>query len=141
MTARRTLAVLLGLAAPAWGKSKVELGWPFEQVFSTAVRFVRVDRDCKLTDRDEAAGFLVFECAATDKNDKPGQTRRGTLELLRGDDKGRYSVRAQVQLADEPHWVELRFLELLERKLREERGTPPTPPKPPPPAPHPDGGT
>jgi hypothetical protein len=139
VTVRALLLVAATLAvgaAPALAKSKAELAWPFDQVFQTAVRFVRVDRDCKLIDRDEAAGFLVFECAG----DKPGQTRRGTLELVRGEDKGRYSVRVQVQLADEPRWVELRFLELLERKLREERGSPPTPPRPPPTPPRPDGG-
>jgi hypothetical protein len=51
-------------------------------------------------------------------------------------------VRTQVTLADDPHYDELRFLELYERKLRAERGIPAPLPPPPPPAKHPaDGGT
>jgi hypothetical protein len=138
--ARRVLglAPLLLVASPASAKSSSELGWPIDQVFSTALRFVRVDRNCKVVDRDEPAGYLVFECPV-DEKDKPGVTRRGALELVRVEDRGRPVVRAQVTLTDEPRWVELRFLELLERKLRDEHGTPP-PPRPAP-ALHPDAGS
>jgi hypothetical protein len=55
--------------------------------------------------------------------------------------QGRSGVRAQVTLADDPRYVELRFLELLERKLRDERGPAPPPirtPAPAPPASPPD---
>jgi hypothetical protein len=134
---KRAIAALV-LIAPslAAAKSQSELPWPIEQVFSTAVRFVRVDRNCKVVDRDEPSGYLVFECP---NEDKPGVTRRGALELVRLEEHGRPVVRAQVTLSDEPRWVEARFLELLERKLRDERGTPP-PPRPAAP-PRPDGGT
>ena len=39
-------------------------------------------------------------------------------------------MRTQVTLGDDTHGMELRWLELLERKLREERGTPAPPPPP-----------
>ena len=141
MIGRRLAISLLVLfpSSAALAKSQSELAWPFDQVFQTAVRFVRVDRNCKLTDRDEPAGYLVFECPSDDK-EKPNVTRRGALELLKVDDHGRPTVRAQLTLSDEPRWVELRFLELLERKLRDERGPPPPPPPPRPAAPRPDGG-
>ena len=55
-----------------------------------------------------------FECS------DEGKVRRGSLELF----KVAGGVRTQVTLGDETHGTELRWLELFERKLREERGTP-----------------
>lgn len=131
-------ALLSLLAGSARARSQAELAWPLKDVFPIAVRFIRVDRDCKVTDRDQGTGYIVFEC--------PGEagkgTRRGALELIATDaDSGRGPVRAQLTLADEPRYLELRFLELLERKVRDERG-PALPPRPPPPSvpTAPDGG-
>ena len=89
------------------------------EAFSTALRFVRVDRGCKVVDKDADAAFVAFEC-----NDD-GKVKRGSLELF----KVGSGVRTQVTLGDDTHGMEIRWLELFERKLREERGTPPpTPP-------------
>ena len=125
-------------ASPAAAKSASELHWPYEQIFGAAIRFVRVDRACKIVDRDEAAGFVVFECP-DDTAGKP--PHRGALEIFKVQGQGRPAVRVQLSLPDDPRYVELRFLELLERKIKEERGVPPSaaPPKPPL-RPSPDGG-
>jgi hypothetical protein len=101
------------------------------------VRFVRVDRGCKITDRDEADGYILFECPDDAGGKNP---RRGALELIPLEAQGRAGVRAQLTLTDEPRYLELRFLELLERKLRDERGAP-TQRRPAPPPPTPDAGT
>src|SRR5437879_3789315 len=99
-----------------------------EDVFSTAVRFVRIDKGCAITDRDQQSAYLLFEC----KDGK--QVKHGALELYRTSE----GVRAQLTLSEDPTYIELRFLELLERKLRDERGPPlPTPPAHAPR--HPDG--
>lgn len=140
---RRSLAPLSLLSllisgAPALAKSQVEVGWPLPEVFSTTVRFVRVDRGCKVTDRDEAAGYVLFEC--TDASAKGPVIKRGTVELFRAESRGRDLVRIQVVLPDDPRYLELRFLELLERKLRDERGSPP-PSKSPAPPPSRDAGS
>ena len=71
---------------------------------------------------------MLFEC----KEDK--RVRRGTLELIRIEE----GARAQLSLLDEPSSVGVRLLELLARKLREERG-PPAPPRSSPRG-SPDGG-
>ena len=97
--------------------------------YSAALRFVRIDKGCSVVDKDGDAAFVTFEC----KED--GHVKRGSVEIFRSGP----GVRLQISLGDDPRYVELRWLELLERKLREERGTPPpvTPAK----KPAPDGGT
>ena len=115
------IAVVLVLTVQhAFARAQLDLPYGVAESFSTAVRFVRVERGCKVTDKDPDAAFVAFEC-----NDD-GKTKRGTLELFRVDNGG---VRAQITLGDDTHGMELRWLELFERKLRDERGTP-TPPAP-----------
>lgn len=131
----RPLALLLLMTGPALAKAAKDVPYSVGESFSAALRFVRIDRGCKVIDKDPEAAFITWECKNDDK------VLRGSLEIFRAAEKqsGRETVRLQVTLGDEPHYVELRFLELLERKLRDERGTPP---QPSPPAKKPlDGGT
>lgn len=109
---------------PAQARAQSDLPYAVAEAFSTALRFVRVDRGCKVIDKDADAAFVSFEC------DDGGKVKRGSLELF----KVATGVRMQVTLGDETHGTELRWLELFERKLREERGTPTPLPAPPPPA-------
>jgi hypothetical protein len=125
------IALVLVLAMHrALARAQVDLPYGLAESFSTAVRFVRVERGCKVTDKDAEAAFVAFECS------DDGKIKRGTLELFRTG----AAVRAQITLGDETHGMELRWLELLERKLRDERGTPPPPSPPPPPPPPSDKG-
>src|SRR3954452_8539758 len=103
----------------AHARAQSDLPYAVNEAFSTALRFVRVDRGCKVVDKDADAAFVAFEC------DDDGKVKRGSLELF----KVANGVRMQVTLGDDTHGTELRWLELFERKLREERGTPtPLPP-------------
>jgi hypothetical protein len=115
----------------ARAKSASEVPYGVAEAFSTGVRFVRIDRGCKITDKDPEAAFLSFECQDDDK------TKRGTLEIW----KVQNGAKVQVTLGDDPRYMELRFLELLERKLRDERGTPPSRAPAPPPVRPPDAGS
>jgi hypothetical protein len=129
--------LLACVAHRAQGKAQSELGYRIEEVFSTALRFVRVDRGCKVTDKDADAAFILFECKLDESH-----LSRGSIEVFRSVSHGKDSVRLQASLPDEGRGPELRLIELIERKLRDERGTPSVPapaPKPTPPAP--DGGT
>ncbi|MCS6913981.1 MAG: hypothetical protein RMK29_14580 [Myxococcales bacterium] len=119
------LALLALLPETAPARSKYSFPYPLEEVYSAAVRLVRIDRGCTITDRDPQAAYILFEC----REDK--KLHRGALELFSSDT----GVRAQLSLLDEPSYMEVRWLEQLARKLREERG----PPKPAP-APPADGG-
>ena len=119
---RYGLALLLALTitSNAGARAQTDLPYAISEAFSTALRFVRVDRGCKVVDKDADAAFVSFECS------DEGRVKRGSLELF----KVPSGVRMQVTLGDDTHGMEIRWLELFERKLREERGTP-TPPPPP----------
>ena len=118
------LAFALGARLSAHARAEADLPYGLSEAFSTAERFVVVDRGCKVTDKDPEAAFVSFAC--TDD----GQVKRGSIEIF----KVGSGVRAQVTLGDDTHGMELRWLELFERKLREERGTPMPPAPAPPPA-------
>ena len=141
MRRSRLLAALLfgaGLLWPGGGVARTALSFPYPLpvVYNTALRFLRIDRGCQITERDPEAAYLLFEC-----REGGGKPRRGALELY-AMDRG---VKGHLNLLDEPRYMELRLLELLGQKLREERGDPPQPPAPPapvhPPARPTDGGT
>ncbi len=100
--------------APAHARAQSDLPYPLGDAYSTALRFVRVDRGCKVVDKDADAAFVSFECS------DEGKVRRGSLELF----KVAGGVRTQVTLGDETHGMELRWLELYERKLKDELGDP-----------------
>jgi hypothetical protein len=118
------LAILLGCFLPslAWARATNDVPYAVRDVYSAALRFVRVDKGCKLLDRDADAAFVTFECKDDDE-----RVKRGAFEIFHAPVDGRDGSRVQLALGDDPHYVELRWLELLERKLKDERGTPPPP--------------
>src|SRR6476469_865045 len=116
------LLLALTITSNADARAQSDLPYGVAEAFSTALRFVRVDRGCKVVDKDADAAFVSFECS------DDGRVKRGSLELF----KVPSGVRMQVTLGDDTHGMEIRWLELFERKLREERGTPTPPPAAPP---------
>ena len=122
--------LLLLIPTLCFARAHSETGYSVAESFSTAVRFVRIDKSCKLIDEDPNTAFVTFEYQ------DEGHTRRGSVEIWKT--AGGSSL--QVTLGDEPHYMELRWLELYERKLRDERGTPAPPPAAVAPAPKRDGG-
>ncbi len=131
------LAILIcGISSTAFARASSDLPYSVADSFSTALRFVRIDRGCKVTEKDPDAAYITFECT------EDGHVRRGSVEIFHQQVDGHEGARAQVTLGDDPHYMELRFLELLGRKLRDELGSPPAlAKKPAPPAPPLDGGT
>lgn len=127
-------AALIAAPALVHARASSDLPWAPKDVFNVSLRFIRVDRNCRITDKDPDAAYVLFECEGDNK-----AWKRGALELIPMEVQGRGGVRAQVTLTDEPRYMELRFLELLERKLKDERGPAPPPPRSPPP-PSGDGG-
>ncbi len=122
---------LFAIANRCEAKSSKDMTYGIDQVFSTAQRFVRVDKNCKITDRDKEAAFLVWECL--EKREGKELTLRASLEMFRTKtDRGQEFLRVQANFTDEPRYMELRFLELLDRKLREDHGLAPAPPPEPP---------
>ena len=107
-------------------KSKSDLSYPFEQVWPTALRLLRIDRGYTIVEKDVRAGYIVFRYPDDDKS------FHASLEIARiKDGKGRLAVRVFLNIRSQPRYVEAVVLSRLERKLRAEYGEPaPPPPKP-----------
>lgn len=127
----RVALLIFILSTVAFARATSEVPYSQPEVFSTAVRFVRIDKGCKIVDQDAGAAFITFECS------DDGKAKRGSVEIW----KTATGTHLQVTLGDDPHYVEMRWVELIERKLREERGTPPPPAHHPAPPDSPDAGT
>ena len=100
--------------------------YPFEQVWPAAIRYLRVDRGFEVMDRDEEAGYVLFEFDLGDE--RRGQ---GSLEAFRTQDgSGRPSVRIQVSTSQGPVHLPHAIVDGLAAKIRTERGQPAPPPPP-----------
>ncbi|TPV95642.1 MAG: hypothetical protein B7733_08990 [Myxococcales bacterium FL481] len=101
------------------------LRYPFAQVWPTAIRFLRLDRNYRITEQDRDARYVIFEFDLD--GDRTGQ---GQLELLVvRDPAGRPSVRALLTTSAGPPHLPYTLLDGLAQKLRTERGQPAPPPK------------
>jgi hypothetical protein len=113
-------AAVLVVAAPAAAKSSRDVPYAPEAVFTTLVRFLRVDEGLKLVEKDAAAGYVIFELA------EGKRTFGGAAEVVRGQDgAGRAVTRVTLRISDRPSYMEIGMLDRLEVKLREELGEPP----------------
>jgi hypothetical protein len=107
------------------------LSYPLDQVWPTAIRYLRIDRGFKVTDRDEQAGYMLFEFPVDG-----GRTGSGSVEMFATEDaSGRPSVSISVNTGAGPVHLPNAILDGIAAKVRAERGQPSTPPKQQPPAP------
>jgi hypothetical protein len=126
---------------PAFLDQKRVLSYPFDQVWPSAVRYLRIDRGYKITERDSDAGFILFSFPVGAET--PGS---GSVEMLKTlDAAGRPSVEMRISTQAGPSHLPHTLLEGIAAKVRAERGQPPPPPPPeapkdPPPKDSPDGG-
>jgi hypothetical protein len=113
----------VSLSAPrADAKSAYESPYGYDRTWNAALRLVRVDNGWKITEKDDASGYLLFEY----KSPESAKATPGSLELVRGaarDDSG--SVSVLVQLPQMPHYHEQVVLDALASKMRREYGDPP----------------
>lgn len=123
----RRLLISLALCAaspPAFARSQKTLAYPRPESFAAAVRFLRVDENLKLIEKDSDAGYVLFELHEENK------TFRGSLEVIEVVSDGRHAVRFVITIADRPEWLEVQMLNALEKKLHAELGAPAPPPSP-----------
>jgi hypothetical protein len=113
----------------ASAKSVRELRYDYNAVWSTAVRLIRVDGRYPVEDKDKETGYILFTFPGK------GTVKKcpASLEFVRGKDGDAARVRLELQIAHQPTYIEVHFLDQLERKLREERGAPEEPKPAPPP--------
>lgn len=118
----------LGLAALALvvpgvvhARSEKTLGYSPKDVWSPTVRFVRVDENLTILERDAELGYILFEL----REDK--KVFRGSVEIIAA--SADHGARVIVDLRERPSYMEVAMLERLERKLIAELGPAPAPPK------------
>jgi hypothetical protein len=104
------------LAGPALGRVQQRTGYTRQQVFNGAMRYLRVDQQYKVLERDEASGYLLFEYPRG--GDRP--PANASLEVIETDEH----VTFVVQIPQLPEYHEQHLAEGLARKLREDYGEP-----------------
>lgn len=121
----RRLLLALAITTAAWSTSASvaearfsgEVTYSYEQTWQAAVRMIRVDLQCPITDRDEELGFVLFEYR------NAGRSYPGSLEVVRSTDgRGVEHIRVTVQVNAMPSYVERMVFERLTRKLRDDFG-------------------
>jgi hypothetical protein len=118
------LASVAGAGGEAAARSEKTLAYPRDQAWPAAVRFLAVDERLKLVEKDEGAGYVLFELR------DEGKLFRGSLEVVVIAAPGRTLVRFVLTIEDRPSWLEAVMLGRLERKLRAELGAPAPAPSP-----------
>jgi hypothetical protein len=116
------LSVLLA-ASPALARKQRELPHRIDQVWSAALRMIRVDLQMAVTDRDQEGGYVLFEYVAN------GKRFPGSIELVQQAKGARPTTVVVAQVRGQPSYVEVMLLDRLEKKLVEEIGIPAAPPK------------
>lgn len=133
---RALQATLLCLAAtvplafpstPASAKSSYESSYGFDRTWNCGLRLVRVDLGLKISEKDESAGYLLFDYRSPESGNKPVP---GSMEFIRSKETG--AVRVFVQIPQMPGYHEQVLVDQLARKLRNEYGDPPKKASPPP---------
>lgn len=122
LAAASPIGVGLVTAAPAWARAEKTLAYPRDQAWATSVRFLRVDEQLKIVEKDSESGYVLFELKSENK------TFRGSLEVVAVTEDKRPSLKFVIQIEDRPTYIEGAMLGRLERKLRVELGDPPPPP-------------
>jgi hypothetical protein len=102
------------------------LSYPFDAVWPSAIRYLRIDRGYTIAERDAEAGFILFSFPVT-----PDRTGSGSLEVLRTvDAAGRPSVELRAATSAGPSHLPHTLLDGIAAKVRAERGQPAPPPPP-----------
>lgn len=113
---------LVCLASAAWARTHEISPYPITSVWPAAVRFLRVDRSFPIREKDEGAGYVLF-----DYTDGP-KPCKASLELIRTTDtEGREATKMAVSIPELPRRFEQMLLDKLSAKIREDEG-PPAPP-------------
>jgi hypothetical protein len=110
------LAVVLLLAGRAEARRESSLRYPYSLVWTTAVRMVRVDYSSPITEKDKEEGYFLFQFSHA------GKEYPGSFEILRGEEES--DARVVVQIPAMPSYFEQMLIDKLERKLKQEYGSP-----------------
>lgn len=105
-------------ATEAEAKAAFDSAYSFEQTFNAALRLVRVDRGFKVTEKDQAAGYVLFEYKSHESGER---VSAGSIEMVPSGGV----IKVVVQLQQMPRYHEQVLADALQKKLRDEYGAPP----------------
>jgi hypothetical protein len=126
-------AAIVLTGQPASAETSYESTYGFDRTWNAALRMVRVDMGCKITEKDDQSGYLMFEYHPADGDRK--KVSSGSMEFVKSRDRDQDAVRIVIQLPQMPRYHEQVMLDTLVRKMRSEYGDPPAPRAKPAPAP------
>ena len=132
LTALTAVAAVALPESPASAKSAYDSAYGFDRTWNAGLRLVRVDLGLKVTEKDDANGYLLFDYKSPESGMKAVP---GSMEFIKGKDG---AVRVVVQISQMPGYHEQVLVDHLQRKLRNEYGDPPR--KPPMPSAPKDAG-
>ncbi len=107
-----------GLVLPAQAKVRESISENYDNIWSAAVRFIRVDKDWKILDKDKDAGFIVFMYTS-----EQGEASRASIELMKdadNPDKAKAAFVIQVSIPKSSSIQERMLITDLRAKIREE---------------------
>jgi hypothetical protein len=108
------LAVLMAVGlwpGSAAAKAQKKLAYSYEQVWSAAVRFLRVDEGFEIVEKDMDAGYVIFTVS------EDGKRFQGALEIVRMGEKEEPSgLLLLVGIADRPEYMEQGILDRFGRR-------------------------
>lgn len=113
-----SLGAVLASTEDATAKSAYESSYGFDRTWNAGLRLVRVDMGLKVTEKDDANGYLLFDY----KSPESGKPVPGSMEFIRGKEG---AVRVVVQIPQMPGYHEQVLVDSLARKLRSDYGDPP----------------
>jgi hypothetical protein len=117
---------LLAVSSHAWARTLQVVPYPITSVWPASVRFLRVVRDYPIREKDESAGYILF-----DFTDGP-KLCKASLELIPvTDSEGRSATRLVVTIPDLPRRYEILVIDKLSAKIRDDEGPPPPAPREP----------
>lgn len=128
---RRILFLLLvgalalsALSSQAIAKTTRTFDYKLSTVWATTIRYIRVDNSFQIVDKDVDTGYILFVYPGTNGM-KDSHASIEMVPVTESDGKNR--VRLQLNIAQQPTYIEVDFLDKLDRKLVEEQGKPSSP--------------
>jgi hypothetical protein len=113
----RSALVAVLFASPALGRAEAESAYTKAQIYHGALRYLRVDLDYEVTERDPDAAYLLFRYIPPGRKN----AENGAIEIV----ETPKSVRLFVQLPKLPGYHEQVLKDGLLKKLGSEYGAPP----------------
>ncbi len=112
-------ALVMTATSNVEAKTARDLTYRSSQIWRSAVRFLRVDQNFKVLEKDRDAGYLLFEYADA------GKTYSASMEMIPLVRNEKRYVRASIRIESMPSYVEAVLIDRFLRKLKEEYGIQP----------------